>query len=53
MNEISFNDKFESAWCRDTLSRENSEAIKQPVLYIVIRYHLIFLWNNIHLKTLC
>ena len=35
MNEISFNDTFESVWCRDTL-RENSEAIKQPVVYIDI-----------------
>ena len=35
MNEISFNDKFESIWCRDTL-RGNSEAIKEPVVYIDI-----------------
>ena len=34
MNEISFDDKFESVWCREC--RENFEVIKQPVVYIDI-----------------
>jgi hypothetical protein len=34
MNEIPFNDKFESVWCRDTSSVEKTlDAIKQPVVY--------------------
>jgi hypothetical protein len=50
MNEISFNDKFESVWCRDTLNVEKTPKPLNSLLCTSISLKKI--WNNIHLNTL-
>ena len=52
MNEILFNDKFQSAWCRDTLRLSVTKILKPLSSLLCTAISLIFLWNNIHLKTL-
>ena len=51
MNEILFNDRFQSVWCRDIMSGV-AKTMKPLNSWLCTAISLFFLWNNIHLKTL-